>query len=773
MISSTLNQYKESFKTNLLTFLNEYEDNTKTFFLQNEKVKYQAYQNALIKIADQMKFFTSEELKKNLVHKSIAADFKKINPQAYNAIITELHPTKTDDILSLSAINKDRIHINETELEKHIKSSIVILKFIADQNEISNDISKPTYTDESGETGLKQKTNGQLDSALDKWLKNYEANFEYLSIPLIIEEKPGYVTDSYYNYEERYFDFQIDVCNTILRTVPNNNTILNYKKKFQQDIIDLRKQFPIPGTNIETIISDINNAFFRLEKFMDGSVSTYQSFLFNDYFTLFFNELNKIENITVKNHSLRDGYHYLLSQIDYAHDKSEFKNHDAYENDDFNRDCNEIGYIHFNRSSEFGINVDIDDYRFEMPSIIEIVNDATNTSFNAFNQSTDINLKTSKTTPNLNEKHTSPVSNNYKKLIEKFTDSYENLIDDPLLNPENEYIVLNKDLELERISKAIGNSNNGLFVTYTYEPGFEEWEKNQHLEIGKSFSKLVKELNLNKIFFFGCSFDNYDHNYDKRLKFFLEDFYDATESDFVEGELEFLENILSDIQNSEGAHDGYSVSGYSNFSKAYDIISRIGYKQYFFSHNKKEAFLNKKKYELTQQDKLKESVPLDNHQDKVEQEKPKTFELSKKLKKKLRFINISESEQKELDKLDIEKVDDNQNDLLKSTIEDYLDEFRDEINGDGYDILVNALNEYFSSGSFPVLTSKINFKRINKKRVGWALKELYKSEKTDNLNIEYFRFAKDNINLFANEDIVEDGFKKSNFYKAFTTNVAK
>ena len=39
MISSTLNQYKENFKINLLAFLNEYEDNTKIFFLQNEKIK--------------------------------------------------------------------------------------------------------------------------------------------------------------------------------------------------------------------------------------------------------------------------------------------------------------------------------------------------------------------------------------------------------------------------------------------------------------------------------------------------------------------------------------------------------------------------------------------------------------------------------------------------------------------------------------------------------------------------------------------------------------
>lgn len=112
-----------------------------------------------------------------------------------------------------------------------------------------------------------------------------------------------------------------------------------------------------------------------------------------------------------------------------------------------------------------------------------------------------------------------------------------------------------------------------------------------------------------------------------------------------------------------------------------------------------------------------------------------------------------------------------QNEFLKSTIEDHLEEFKAEINSDGYERLVDALSEYFTEGAFPVLNSKIIFKRINKKRVGWALKELYKSEKTEDLNIEYFRFAKENINLFADEIIVTDGFNKSNFYKLFTTNV--
>ena len=418
MISTTLNQYKQSFKTNLLAFLNEYEDNTKAFFLQNEKTKYQTYQKALTKIADQMKFFTRQELNQNLVHRNIASDLKKLDINIYNSIITELNPNQDETVFSLSAAKNDRIKIDETALENHIKSSIVILKFISEENTETKEINNFTYDSGDGETGLKFQTNEQLDSNLDEWLKIYEANFEYLHIPMVIEEKADYVTDTYKSYEQRYFEYQIEVCDTILNTVPNDTKIIDLKKQFQNSLIELRKQFPIPSVNIETIISDINNAFFRLENFMKGTVSVYQSFLFNDAFTIFFNELKKVENITPRNFDLRDGYHNLLYHIDYAFDKSEFKNQDAYENEDFERDCNEICYLHFYRSAEFGISRDLDDCQFEMPSIMEIVND----SFSGFHQNGDKALESKQVLKNENNPNTfddnKAKSHHYKIIID-------------------------------------------------------------------------------------------------------------------------------------------------------------------------------------------------------------------------------------------------------------------------------------------------------------------------------------------------------------------
>jgi hypothetical protein len=374
MVSCTLKQYKESFQSNLLDFLKDYQDNTKTFFLYNEKKKYQSYQNALTKIADQMKLFTRDELNQNLVHRNLAADLKSIDQDIYSSIITELNPVQDETILSLSVAKKDRIKIDETELENHIKSSIVILKFISEEFEIPFDLKEKILSDDN------EFNHDIIDKDLDVWLKSNEGKIDYFTFPMTIEDKADYVIDCFKNYEERNYKHQIAICNSILANHKDEKTVIDFKRKFEGKLIELRKQYPIPNKNIDAIISDINNAFYRLQKFMEGNVSIYQSFLFNDTFTLFFNELNKIENITVRNHDLRDGYHYFISQLYYAYDKSEFKNQDAYENEDFNRDCNELFYINEYRSSEFGINVDLDDYHFEMPSIVDIIKEQSSNS---------------------------------------------------------------------------------------------------------------------------------------------------------------------------------------------------------------------------------------------------------------------------------------------------------------------------------------------------------------------------------------------------------
>jgi hypothetical protein len=372
MVSSTLTQYKESYKLNLEQFLNDYEDNTALFFLQKEKETYQNYRNALTKISDQIKMFTRDELKRNLVHISIAADLKKINTTAYNTIITEKSKLSPPEgvLLSLHFEKNNTININEVELENHIRNSVVILKYIGQEYQKALDVEE-----NSNNSIVADKTPvvlEQIDRKLWDWLQEFEKTNYYISTPLAIEKKRDYVTDTYFNYEERYYKMQIKTCDVILESVPREKTILEFRKQFKKDLIDLRKAHPLPNIEINKLISQINSAFHLLEKFMDGTLSEYKNFLFNDHFSLFFNELSKPINDKSEYHELKEGYFGLLYQISVDYDKSTFENQEAYSNEDFNRDCNEIHYLSWDRILDF-VPEDSEELEIKKPSIMDLI----------------------------------------------------------------------------------------------------------------------------------------------------------------------------------------------------------------------------------------------------------------------------------------------------------------------------------------------------------------------------------------------------------------
>lgn len=367
MIYPTLSSYKENYKANLMAFLNQYEDNTETFFRQAEKRKYQDYQKALTKIANQLYSSTTDELNSILLQRNIATDLKNMDFDIYTTIITELDPMPDQAILSLSAAKNDKIQIDKIALDNHIKSSIVILKFISEEDN-SNFESSINRKTENSEYNLES-----IDRELKTWLQNYQNTNKYINIPLILDEKDDLVVDTFKNYEERNFTYQIEICNLILQHVPNEKNIINLKNRFQNSIIRLRQKHPIPEQKIETIISEINNAFFKLEKYMNGSISGYQKFFFNDAFTIFFNELNKIENVTIANNTLRDKYFNYMSDLYYVYDKGELKNKNAYNCPEFNRDCNEIFYIRYFRLNDFALGIDLEEPKFEMTSIVDTI----------------------------------------------------------------------------------------------------------------------------------------------------------------------------------------------------------------------------------------------------------------------------------------------------------------------------------------------------------------------------------------------------------------
>jgi len=114
-----------------------------------------------------------------------------------------------------------------------------------------------------------------------------------------------------------------------------------------------------------------------------------------------------------------------------------------------------------------------------------------------------------------------------------------------------------------------------------------------------------------------------------------------------------------------------------------------------------------------------------------------------------------------------------ENNFLESTIEDWLYPFKEEniLSDTDYSLLVAALKKYFETGSFPVLETQIKVKRVNKKRFGWALNQIYRGCKSmnENLPIEYLMFAKQNISIFSEVKFDPNNILKSNLYKYFTT----
>lgn len=105
--------------------------------------------------------------------------------------------------------------------------------------------------------------------------------------------------------------------------------------------------------NFDEIKEKINNSFYLLESFMQDRIEDYQYFGFNDAFTKLFIELRKPENFTYDNCTLINMYWSLTEQIRYDYDKSDFDNSEAYENEMFFKDCEEIMYLNWNRADEF------------------------------------------------------------------------------------------------------------------------------------------------------------------------------------------------------------------------------------------------------------------------------------------------------------------------------------------------------------------------------------------------------------------------------------
>lgn len=310
---------------------------------------------------------------------------------------------------------------------------------------------------------------------------------------------------------------------------------------------------------------------------------------------------------------------------------------------------------------------------------------------------------------------------------------YPNLINDPLFFEGNDYVKIKNDFIEEYQSRTSHLSGDEDFLFFEADEEFTHWEETKKTEIKNEFIKLTKQLNKDNIFFFGCSFENYKNNYLKRLNLFLENYDDTSETDFIQSEKTFLQNLMYDFENGTGDVYEFSKSDVEVYKKASYVVSMISFEQYCYSNNKKMSFLEEKL--------------LGNNNFKKEE-----VNIIEKTESLTTTINLNDSFI---------------NDIILEKLEDVLS----NVNTTQYGLLVDMLNKYFQNDRVSFKVNKINLGRINKKKVGWALKEIYTTITNEGLTYEYLAFLKENVLLFKDVELNKDDFFYCNLYKYFTTKV--
>jgi hypothetical protein len=103
----------------------------------------------------------------------------------------------------------------------------------------------------------------------------------------------------------------------------------------------------------DVTVKKINDAFFRLESFMNGTLLEYYHFDFDTAFTEIFYITKKAEHFTYENCKRIGQYWELTEQIRIDYDKSNYTNTEANNNKAFCHNCNVITSINWDRIEQF------------------------------------------------------------------------------------------------------------------------------------------------------------------------------------------------------------------------------------------------------------------------------------------------------------------------------------------------------------------------------------------------------------------------------------
>lgn len=289
----------------------------------------------------------------------------------------------------------------------------------------------------------------------------------------------------------------------------------------------------------------------------------------------------------------------------------------------------------------------------------------------------------------------------------------------------------------------------------------------------------------------GCTLKEYKDRFDEKLANYLEEYADNTTISFLEnqkilyGYYQYqIQKILSEliIYREENASEVFlesnifeglkkiDIDSYQNIlieEKPNDIRRLYAKVGEYRSELKVRINFTILKNIITSVDKIVEFI--ENKYQIFEQEEKQIITLALGQQHNPANTEATILEEFVPSRLDAEDLVDPDK-SMKETIDKYLIKFTDDLSKEDYELLTNSLLTYFLTDNFPKLDRKITFKHLNRKKVGWALKEIYQSFKTEKLNITLLEFAVHNINLFEKYVIPKDNLFRSNIYKAFTTN---
>lgn len=110
-----------------------------------------------------------------------------------------------------------------------------------------------------------------------------------------------------------------------------------------------------------------------------------------------------------------------------------------------------------------------------------------------------------------------------------------------------------------------------------------------------------------------------------------------------------------------------------------------------------------------------------------------------------------------------------ENDFIRSSIEEYFEEFKPLTLPEDYIRLIDSYEQYCKNGSFPPPIKPIRFRgKVTKKKLGWAIREvLFSCNKQ--ITVEVLNFSQKFFPQFANDQFEPTAFRNSNLYKYHCT----